>query len=52
MARIHYLRVPEKLPDNLIGYSRYWKKYYNTEQGKGTEEEFVKNYNMYILTGR
>ena len=37
MARIHYLRVPEKLPDNLIGYSRYWKKYYNTEQGKGND---------------
>lgn len=50
IARIHYLRVPEKLPkgDDIEEMARYWKKYYNTEQGKGTEEEFIKNYKEYV----
>ena len=43
MARIHYLRVPEALPkfDARAGMARYWKKYYNTELGKGTEQKFL-----------
>ena len=49
MCRIHYLRVREALPSNLEGYARYWKQYYNTYLGKGTEEEFIINYKKYIL---
>ena len=50
MARIHYLRVREALPeaDDIKGLARYWKKYYNTELGKGTDEEFVHNYLRFI----
>lgn len=50
MCRIHYLRAPAKLPsyDDVEGFAEYWKKYYNTEKGAGTTEEFVKNYNRYI----
>ena len=51
MCRIHYLRAPAKLPeyDNIEDMGKYWKKYYNTELGKGTVEEFIKNYNRYIV---
>ncbi len=48
MCRIHYLRVSESIPNNVEGCARYWKKYYNTCLGKGTEEEFINNYNKYI----
>jgi len=43
MARIHYLRVREPLPkmNDIDGMGRYWKKYYNTEEGKGEEEHFI-----------
>ena len=51
MARIHYLRVPEPLPhaDDIQGLAHYWKTYYNTKLGKGTEEEFVRNYKRFKL---
>ena len=48
MARIHYLRVKEKIPTDLGGWAYYWKKYYNTFKGKGKIEEFVSNYNKYV----
>jgi hypothetical protein len=50
MCRIHYLRVPEMLPvhKDIKGYAAYWKKYYNTELGEGTEEEFIANYKKYV----
>jgi len=48
-ARIHYLRVPEKLPNSIEGYAAYWKKYYNTYLGAGTEEEFIHNYKRFVL---
>jgi len=51
MARCHYLRVAEALPTTIQGYAKYWKKYYNTVKGKGTEEKFIANYNRYILNG-
>lgn len=48
MCRIQYLRAPEKLPSNTIrGLAYYWKKYYNTHLGAGTEEEFIHNYQTY-----
>lgn len=48
MARVHYLRVKEKIPNDIGGWAYYWKKYYNTFKGKGKPEEFVKNYNKYV----
>lgn len=51
MARIHYYRVPEKLPkaDDIEGLANYWKRYYNTTIGKGTIKEFIKNFEKYVL---
>jgi len=50
MARVHYRRAPEKLPeaDDISGLGIYWKKYYNTDEGKGTVVHFVKNYHKFI----
>lgn len=48
MCRIHYYRVSEALPNDLAGMARYWKKYYNTPLGKGTEEEFIHNYEQAV----
>lgn len=51
MARYKYLLIPEGLPasHDIEGLARYWKKYYNTPLGRGTENEFIKNYNRYVL---
>lgn len=49
MCRVHYLRVPEPIPNDLPGWAKYWKKWYNTAKGKGTEQEFIKNYKRYII---
>jgi hypothetical protein len=51
MARVHYLRVPERLPmaGHLTGLARYWKHHYNTPLGAGTEQEFIDNYRRYCI---
>ena len=49
MCRVHYLRVKAKIPSDLPGYAAYYKKYYNTPLGAATEEEFIENYNKYVL---
>lgn len=43
MCRVHYLRIPEALPayDDIEAMAKYWKKYYNTVHGKGSEREFI-----------
>jgi len=48
ICRIHYLRVPEKLPepDNIEGLAQYWKQHYNTRLGAGTVEQFIKAYEL------
>ncbi|RLC86933.1 MAG: hypothetical protein DRJ03_07475 [Chloroflexi bacterium] len=51
MARVHYLRVPEKLPeyDDIDGLATYWKLHYNTSLGKGTITKFKKCYLNYVI---
>tara|TARA_Y100000310_G_C20643172_1_gene795096 strand:- start:218 stop:712 length:495 start_codon:yes stop_codon:yes gene_type:complete len=46
MARIKYYRIAEKIPKrgNIGAMAKYWKDYYNTASGKGSEDEFIKNY--------
>ena len=43
MARLIYFRVPEELPanDDVIAQAKYWKKYYNTVLGSGTESGYI-----------
>jgi hypothetical protein len=40
MARLHYLRFPAPVPEGLFAQAGYWKKYYNTVAGAGTEERY------------
>lgn len=51
MARLRYLVVPSPLPpaNDVEGMARYWKQHYNTPTGRGTVEEFIANYNMFVL---
>lgn len=49
MCRLRYWVIREKLPTTLDGYARYWKKYYNTPLGAGTEKEFIENYKKYVI---
>lgn len=48
MIRLCYRRQAEALPqpDDEVGLARYWKKYYNTELGKGTVEKFLKDWDI------
>ena len=50
MARLFYDNVQEALPaaDDLPGLAAYYKKYWNTEAGSATTQEFIDNYNQYI----
>ncbi len=42
MARMNYLRFPEPIPGSLQGQATYWKHYWNTSKGKGTEKKYLK----------
>lgn len=41
MCRIHYLRVPEPIPETVEQHAKYWKQYYNTPLGAGTQGHYV-----------
>ena len=49
MTRLKYWTIPESLPDpkDIEAMARYWKKYYNTSEGKGTIGSFVNCYEIY-----
>lgn len=47
-ARIHYLRVKSSIPSDISGWAKYWKQHYNTRLGKGTEDEFIQNFKMFV----
>lgn len=46
LCRMYYRRVPEPLPEpgDIPGMARYWKKFYNTHLGAGTELSYRKNW--------
>ena len=48
LARVRYLRVSEKLPDfeDTEGLARYWKRFYNTSEGRGTEKCFLERFSI------
>lgn len=47
IARLVYWRAPEPLPepDDSQGLAAYWKKHYNTEQGRGSRAAWLDDYN-------
>lgn len=40
-CRLFYRLKPGRIPDTLDGRAAYWKRWYNTAEGKGTEAEFI-----------
>ncbi len=50
MARIHYLRVTEYIPNtnDPEALFDYYKKYYNTPKGKAKKDESIKKYQDFI----
>lgn len=40
-ARLQYYRVKEAIPKSLEGQAAYWKKYWNTEKGAGTDQQYI-----------
>lgn len=53
MARVHYLRVPEKLPgcEDVLAMANYYKKYWNTYKGKAIVSNVVYDYNRLAMAG-
>lgn len=51
MARIHYYRVPEKLPpkEDIKAMAVYAKRYFNTSKGKATIEDYENAYRKYCI---
>lgn len=47
LARLHYFRMRESVPEDLEGLSRYAKKYYNTHLGKATSGHYLAAYRRY-----
>lgn len=48
MTRLKYLLIPEVIPDTVEGRARYWKKYYNTELGKGTVQHYLDSVKLHL----
>ena len=48
-CRLKYLIVPKKMPNTFEGMANYWKKYYNTEQGKGDPQHFIDACRKYLV---
>ena len=50
IARVHYFRVKEALPSLIEGGSHhlslYWKRYWNTPEGKGHPDQAQRAYEM------
>lgn len=43
-ARLHYLRVPSAVPHEFAEQAAYYKRYYNTNAGKGTPQKYMADY--------
>lgn len=45
-CRLHYFTKPGNLPSylDIPGMAAYYKKWYNTPEGKATEQDFIDNY--------
>ena len=44
LCRLHYRRDKDPLPswDDMEGQAKYWKRVYNTVEGRGTVKHFIK----------
>lgn len=47
-ARLNYYRVKESIPKSLNGQAHYWKKYWNTIYGKGSQEQYLAHWHDHV----
>ena len=47
-TRLKYKLVPDNIPYGLDAMAKYYKKWYNSTEGKATPEEFIGNYMLYV----
>ena len=45
LARMHYMRVRDAVPETPGGCAVYWKTWYNTSAGKGRPEQWLEAFN-------
>ena len=46
LTRVYLLTIRKKIPTEKEDQAEYWKKYYNTEAGSGTEQKFLNDIRM------
>jgi hypothetical protein len=49
MARVRYMRVADPIPTAGRDIAAYWKQHYNTPLGAGSVDDFVANWNRYLV---
>jgi hypothetical protein len=51
IARLQYWRHPEPLPlaEDLVAQGYYYKKYFNSSDGKGSMKKYVEDYKCFVL---
>ena len=51
MARLRYWMVPEPLPpvEDIRAIAEYYKAHYNTRLGKATPDDFIADYQRYVI---
>lgn len=47
-ARLFYKLIPDVFPVDLAGRAAYWKRFYNTADGRGTVEEYMQNAGRFL----
>lgn len=50
IARVQYYRAPTPLPaeGDVIGLARYWKRFWNTDAGAGTVEQWLADWHRIV----
>lgn len=47
-CRLKYKLIAEAIPQTVEGRGGYWKKYYNSELGAGTAEEYIETAHRFV----
>jgi len=47
-ARLHYLRKPSSVPEDLRAQAAYYKQHYNTVAGKGSIQKYINDWHQFI----
>lgn len=48
IARLIYFRDKLPIPEDLEGQAAYWKRVWNTVEGRGTEAQYLENWRRYV----